>query len=453
MRKYKKLLLTSAFLLAAGWGLVQPVQANTGINVITSSPTAGILEVQVTNLPDDISNLQLPIWSEHQGQDDLHWYSASKTGPGSFSLRVYLKNHHFDTGSYQIHLYTTDTVNGQLKGLLPASTQVSKENAAPQHPVIQLTELDVNRGTYKISVQETDLTKFIRSVSVASWSASDQSNLKWYEASSNGQGEFSARVDIRNHQKIKGNYLNHVYVTYTDGSRMGYVAEQVDFTNLQLPVEVAVQLKQKGIFQFSAENIPSSAPLSYAVWSDEGGQDDLRWYSTSQSQSDLFKGEIPLSNHKGTGTYHLHLYQEGRGLLPMTFQVKQEDRADAPLAAALALHEPDYAGAGSYPVGQCTWGAKVLAPWAGSWWGNGGQWAASARAAGFRTGSSPQVGAIACWDDGGYGHVGVVTHVESDTRIQIKEANYLGKQYIDNFRGWFDPTASYWGHLTYIYPN
>lgn len=62
--------------------------------------------------------------------------------------------------------------------------------------------------------------------------------------------------------------------------------------------------------------------------------------------------------------------------------------------------------ASSYPMGECTWGAKTLAPWAGDYWGNGAQWATSAAAAGFRTGSTPQVGAIACWNDGAYGNCG-----------------------------------------------
>ena len=116
---------------------------------------------------------------------------------------------------------------------------------------------------------------------------------------------------------------------------------------------------------------------------------------------------------------------------------------------------PTYSSnASSYPVGQCTWGAKTLAPWAGDYWGNGGQWAASAAAAGFRTGSTPQVGAIASWDDGGYGHVAVVTAVESSTRIQVSECNYdgSGTQPIGNYRGWFNPTASR-GTVRYIYPN
>ena len=118
-------------------------------------------------------------------------------------------------------------------------------------------------------------------------------------------------------------------------------------------------------------------------------------------------------------------------------------------------HRPTYStNASSYPVGQCTWGVKTLAPWAGDYWGNGGQWAASAAAAGFRTGSTPQVGAIACWDDGGYGHVAVVTAVESSTRIQVSECNYdgSGTQPIGNYRGWFNPTASR-GTVRYIYPN
>ncbi len=36
--------------------------------------------------------------------------------------------------------------------------------------------------------------------------------------------------------------------------------------------------------------------------------------------------------------------------------------------------------ANTYPAGQCTWGAKEMAPWVGNYWGNGGDWAASGSA-------------------------------------------------------------------------
>ena len=128
----------------------------------------------------------------------------------------------------------------------------------------------------------------------------------------------------------------------------------------------------------------------------------------------------------------------------------QTQAAAAPVATT---SRPTYStSASSYPVGECTWGAKVLAPWAGNFWGNGGQWAASAAAAGFRTGSQPQVGAIACWNDGGYGHVAVVTAVQSTTSIQVSESNYLGNRSIGNYRGWFNPVNAQ-GTVTYIYPN
>ena len=127
--------------------------------------------------------------------------------------------------------------------------------------------------------------------------------------------------------------------------------------------------------------------------------------------------------------------------------------AEAAVATSGVVATPSYSlSASTYPVGQCTWGAKTLAPWAGDYWGNGGQWAASAAAAGFRTGSQPQVGAIACWNDGGYGHVAVVTAVQSANNIQVSEANYAGNQSLGNHRGWFDPTNAQ-GYVTYIYPN
>ena len=138
-----------------------------------------------------------------------------------------------------------------------------------------------------------------------------------------------------------------------------------------------------------------------------------------------------------------------------TSTTDEEDSSYTPAPApAPARQRPTYSSnASSYPTGECTWGAKTLAPWAGDYWGNGAQWATSAAAAGFRTGSQPQVGAIACWNDGGYGHVAVVTAVSSSSSIQVSESNYGGDRTISNKRGWFNPTTTSEGYVTYIYPN
>lgn len=109
--------------------------------------------------------------------------------------------------------------------------------------------------------------------------------------------------------------------------------------------------------------------------------------------------------------------------------------------------------ASSYPVGECTWGVKSQLSWVGPYWGDAKQWLASARAEGFSTGSTPQVGAIAVWTGGYYGHVAVVTAVESSTSIQVVESNYMGRRYIGNHRGgYFNPTTTSEGAVYYIYP-
>lgn len=112
----------------------------------------------------------------------------------------------------------------------------------------------------------------------------------------------------------------------------------------------------------------------------------------------------------------------------------------------------------TYPVGQCTWSVKELAPWASNWWGNANTWGVYAASQGFQTGYYPVVGAIAVWTSGTYGHVAYVTAVDEATGlIQVTEANYGGTgenpdaRGLGNFRGWFNPNAN--GAVTYIYPN
>ena len=141
-----------------------------------------------------------------------------------------------------------------------------------------------------------------------------------------------------------------------------------------------------------------------------------------------------------------------------------ETRASEPVAApqvqaevaeVSAVQHVNYEGTdNTYPYGQCTWGVKAVAPWAGTQWGNGADWARSAARDGFRTGSNPEVGSIASWDDGGYGHVAYVMHVDPATGyVKVVEANYAGDQSLGDHRGWFNPSDGSWGAVTYIYNN
>ncbi|HEM6289864.1 TPA: CHAP domain-containing protein [Streptococcus suis] len=129
-----------------------------------------------------------------------------------------------------------------------------------------------------------------------------------------------------------------------------------------------------------------------------------------------------------------------------------EAAAQAALATNMVSEVAVTYTANTYPAGQCTWGAKEMAPWVGNYWGNGGDWAASASALGYEVGTTPKVGAIAVWTDGGYGHVAYVTDVAADGTIQVMESNYGGAYYPSNVRGFFDPTTTSEGTVSYIYP-
>lgn len=421
----------------------------------TSFPQTGIMEITVKNVPDTMHRIVLPTWSDKKGQDDLQWYEASKNPDGSYSARVELRKHNYDTGAYNIHLYGQSYVQPESTGITGTTVEVDSgklPSDEEQKPLFTVENINPKQGTYTVKTTETSLSKPIQSVQVPIWSTSNQSNLKWYAATPNGDGSFSATFDIRNHQALSGTYNNHVYVTYKDGSERSYAADAVSMSTDQIQAKVAVRKTEANRYEVTVTDAYGDGDIILPTWSEANGQDDLQWYTANKVGNGTYKFTVDTQKHKGSGLFHTHVYRRKAGQLTgltgTSYQVEKSSVQSANI-------QPNYAAANAttYPVGQCTWGAKALAPWAGNWWGNGGQWAASARRAGFRTGSTPEVGAIACWDDGGYGHVGVVTHVESNTRIQIQESNYLGKQYISNFRGWFDPTASYWGRLTYIYPK
>lgn len=78
-----------------------------------------------------------------------------------------------------------------------------------------------------------------------------------------------------------------------------------------------------------------------------------------------------------------------------------------------------------FPYGYCTYFA---AQYRGGvdFLGNGGQWYANAKAAGYNVGSTPRKDAIFVTTESGVGHVGIVIQVNSDGSFVTKEMNYNG---------------------------
>ncbi|MGT2755284.1 GBS Bsp-like repeat-containing protein [Streptococcus ovis] len=405
-------------------------------SITTAIAEPGIVDVHIQHLPANLAEVRVPIWSNQNGQDELQWYTAHYNEDGTYSVRVFLKNHKFDTGTYSIHLYAKETPTSKLNYITESNMTVEKAHIpAQQAPSIFLKDVNKAAGSYTVVVKEQANTKKIKKVDIATWSTANQSNLKWRHASLQNE-DYITSVNFQEHQGLTGHYQNHVYVTYEDGSRVGYIAETVDLSTSRLPVQFSNQLSHTGNMSITLKNIYSDQTVNYAVWSDANGQDDLKWYAATKASDKTFTGNIPLSNHVGTGKYHVHVYQGNKGLGAFTMHISQDQR----------VREPN-----TYPVGQCTWGVKEIAPWVGNWWGDAKMWPATARRLNLKTGNTPKVGAVISWSNGRYGHVAVVTEVASPTRIRVKESNYAGRSYVGDFRGWFNPFND--GPHTYIYPN
>lgn len=314
-------------------------------------------DVMVTNVPEYMTAISVPTWSDVNGQDDLKWHTATKIAPGTYRTRVYLGDHGFDSGSYSVHLYGENAITNAFEGLAATSGFRVDGIAGLESPTVAVQDSNQAAGTFKVTVSEKPLSKKVSRLRVQVNSKSHPHKAQTYETKPLRYGYIEQVVDVKGIQQQEDTFSVLATVTYSDNSEEQFgLADQV--------------------------YKPQSAP-----------RPKITTYMSERN---------------------------------------------------------------TYPVGQCTWAVKTLAPWIPNWLGNAGAWAGNARAKGFRTGSQPRVGAIAVWpkDGGGYGHVAYVTEVASPTRIQVKEANYAGKQYISNFRGWFNPLDALWGgQVVYIYPD
>ena len=262
------------------------------------------------------------------------------------------------------------------------------------------------------------------------------------------------KEDIAQKQKENNDAINTVIANKQqlddDAQALSTKEAELKVAQLNLAAEKSTAENEKNaLLQQKAEAEKAAAEAAAAEAAYRAKQKEQQ-EAVKASANTTLQAQVQAATQTPATTQAAATVQAPATSQPTAQPAVQTQAAAAPVATT---SRPTYSSsASSYPVGECTWGAKTLAPWAGDYWGNGGQWAASAAAAGFRTGSQPQVGAIACWNDGGYGHVAVVTAVQSTTSIQVSESNYNGIRSIGNYRGWFNPTTAQ-GTVTYIYPN
>lgn len=184
----------------------------------------GATGIEIT-MPQDIAkvaNVSHAVWTSLNGQDDIKWYQATKQFDGTYILTFSPKEHNFESGHYNIHIYGQSQVSYSLEALSSTSGVDLSTDKYVVDPAVSVQNHDANNGTLKVRIAESAYTKKIKSVSVAVWSESDQSNLHWYTTSDVYDGVVTVMVNEKNHGYIKGNYTVHVYVDFTDNTTSGF---------------------------------------------------------------------------------------------------------------------------------------------------------------------------------------------------------------------------------------
>ena len=182
---------------------------------------AGTFDVIIKDVysPKGVRTVQVPTWSDKDGQDDIRWYEATRQANGDYKVSVKASDHKNSTGKYHVHLYYIQN-DGSRVGVGTTTTEVEFRNAMTKTQA-SIKNVNSGAGTYTVTVDQAPQGRRIKNIRVAAWSQAHQENLYWYSTAPSGM-HTEVQVSAANHQYQSGNYTTHVYVDYVDGGVEGF---------------------------------------------------------------------------------------------------------------------------------------------------------------------------------------------------------------------------------------
>ena len=169
--------------------------------------------------PKGVQTVQVPTWSDKDGQDDIRWYEATRQANGDYKVSVKASDHKNSTGKYHVHLYYIQN-DGSRIGIGTTTTDVEVRNTMTKTQA-SIKNVNATNGTYTVAVDQAPQGRQIKNIRVAAWSKAHQENLYWYSATPTGM-HTEITVSANNHGNEAGNYTTHVYVDYKDGGVEGF---------------------------------------------------------------------------------------------------------------------------------------------------------------------------------------------------------------------------------------
>ena len=191
------------------------------ITIQNNNKDTGTFDVIIKDVysPKGVRTIQVPTWSDKDGQDDIRWYEATRQANGDYKVSVKASDHKNSTGKYHVHLYYIQN-DGSRVGAGTTTTEVEFRNLTTKTQT-GIKNVNSGAGTYTVTVDQSPQGRRIKNIRVAAWSQAHQENLYWYTTAPSGT-HTEVQVSAANHQYQKGNYTTHVYVDYVDGGVEGF---------------------------------------------------------------------------------------------------------------------------------------------------------------------------------------------------------------------------------------
>ena len=191
------------------------------ITIQNNNKDTGTFDVIIKDVysPKGVRTIQVPTWSDKDGQDDIRWYEATRQANGDYKVSVKASDHKNSTGKYHVHLYYIQN-DGSRVGAGTTTTEVEFRNLTTKTQT-GIKNVNSGAGTYTVTVDQAPQGRRIKNIRVAAWSQTHQENLYWYSTAPSGM-HTEVQVSAANHQYQKGNYTTHVYVDYVDGGVEGF---------------------------------------------------------------------------------------------------------------------------------------------------------------------------------------------------------------------------------------
>ena len=284
-----------------------PVISNAKITNVSRSGYTVACTVTDDNAVDRVL---MPTWSENNGQDDLIWYTANRTG-NTYTIEVDMMNHNYDTGKINTDIYAYDDEGEYSK--LELDTKI-EENQAPV--ISDVKVINVTSDEYTVICKVTDDLEVVR-VQMPTWTVNNgQDDIVWHEAElKNGVATFT--VNRKDHNFEYGDYITHIYAYDREGLKGFSICGTVNLKEPDINTSTKPIIKNVKISNINDSGYTVTCTVLsnnritevlFPTWTYKNEQDDLIW-GVGQKLENEYTFRVNRSDHNYEfGTYVTHIY-------------------------------------------------------------------------------------------------------------------------------------------------